>query len=200
MIEEILNTEVKARIMKLFSEFPESQFQPVQIARMTELSLSRTNESLKELAGMGILKSRKVSRSYLFGANKSNYVTKIILDAFRKERGFVDFVVREFVSGVKRLGRIENITLFGSALKELKIGSDIDLLMVFGEDIDTIALSKIASELTVKYGFRISLVFMTPEELKRKTRENFVTRVMAEGRTVFGKDLEEIAYGKGNQG
>ena len=198
MIEEILNTEVKARIMKLFSEFPESQFQPVQIARMAGLSLSRTNESLKDLAEMGILKSRKVSRSYLFGANESNYVTKIVIDAFKRERGFVDFAVKKFISKTKKLGRIENITLFGSAAKELKIGSDIDLLVICRKETDTIMLSKISSELTVKYGFRISIVLMTPDELIRKVGEGFVVNVMAEGRTVFGKDLEEIIYGKGS--
>jgi predicted nucleotidyltransferase len=199
MIEEILNSEVKARIMKLFSKFPDSQFQAGEIAKITNLSFSRTNNTLKWLAEKGILEYRKKGKGSLFKANKDNYITRIILETFEKEKGLVNVIVKDFVSRARSLGKVRSIVLFGSALKELKFGSDIDFMVISEEEGVEAKLGEIGAELTEKYGFHISSVFMTVEELKRKKMEAFIINVIAECKTVFGRSLEEIAYGKGNQ-
>ena len=198
MIEEILNTVVKAKIMKLFSKFPDSQFQAGEVARMTKLSFSRTNNTLKELAGKGILEYRKKGKGSLFGANKDNYITRIILEAFEKEKGIVDVIAGDFVSRVKSLGKINNITLFGSAVWELNFGSDVDILVIH-DGIDEDAVTGVSADLTEKYGFPVICLKMSTEEFKRKLHEGFVVNVMASGRTLFGKSLEGIAYGKGSK-
>jgi len=196
MIEKILNTKVKVEIMKVLSKHPDRQFQAVEVARMAGLSVSRTSECLKDLAEKGVLESRKIGKGYLFKTNKSNYMTKVILDIFKKEKELVWIISRNFVSRIKRLDKVTSIVLFGSALKELKIGSDVDFLIISKNEIDRSNVSRIGSELTEKYGFTISSVLMTEKELKRKVRENFVANVMAEGRVIFGKNLEDIIYGK----
>jgi len=198
MIEEILNTDAKVRIMKFLSNFPDTQFQAIKIAQMTRLSVSRTSECLKDLVDKGILESRKIGKGYLFKVNKSNYLSMIILDAFIKEKSFVDIIAKDFVSRIKRLNKIRSIVLFGSALKELKFGSDIDFLIISQNQLEREIVSKIGAELTGKYGFHISSVLMTVDELKRKTKngEGFVIEVMANGKAVFGKNLEEIVWSK----
>lgn len=196
MIEEIINTEAKVRIMKFLSSFPDTQFQAVELARMTRLSVSRTSECLKDLVDKGVLESRKIGKGYLFKVNKSNYLSKIILDVFRKEKKFVDIIAKDFVSKIKRLGKVKNIVLFGSALKELKIGSDVDFLIVSEDEMDRSIVSKIGADLTEKYGFPVSSVLMTVDELKRKAKngEGFVIELIANGKVVFGKSLEEIVW------
>jgi predicted nucleotidyltransferase len=196
MIEEILDSEAKVRIMKILARFPQDQFQSIEIARRAGLSASRTSECLRYLADKGVLESRKIGKGYLFRMNKSNYLSTIILDLFNKEEKLVEVVARDFVSRIKRLDKIKSIVLFGSALKELKIGSDMDFLIVSKGEIDRAAVSNIGSELTEKYGFQVSSVLMTVRELKGKTRERFVINVIAEGKVVFGKSLEEVIYGK----
>ena len=200
MIEEILNSEVKARIMKLFSKFPESQFNGKQVAGMAKLSVSRTNESLKELAGKGILSSKRSGKGYLYKANHTNYITRVILEAFEKEKGLVDTIMKDFVSRVKKTGKIQSVALFGSALWELKFGSDVDILVIH-DGIDEDAVTVISSDLTVKYGFHISCIRMDTEEFKDKAKraEGFVINVIASSRAYFGKSLEEIAYRKPSQ-
>jgi predicted nucleotidyltransferase len=195
MLEDVMNTDVKARIMKFISKFPEGEFQAADIARKSGLSISRTSECLKDLAGKGVLQSRKIGKGYLFKANRSNYLTKIILDAFSKEEKFVDMIAKDFVSRTKKLGRIKSIVLFGSSLKELGFGSDIDFLVVSEDKIESSVISGISAELTGKYGFLISPVSMTTGELRRKRNEGFVLGVAASSKVVFGKKLEDLIYG-----
>jgi len=194
MIEEILDTEAKVRIMKFLSKFPDMQFQAIEVARRSGVSVSRASECLKDLADKGILESRKIGKGYLFKVNKSNYLTRIILETFEKEKGFVEIIAKDFVSRVKTLGKIESIVLFGSALKELKIGSDIDFLIVSEYPMDESIIYKIDSELTEKYGFPVSSILMTVEELKRKSSEGFVIDVIASGKILFGKNLEDVIW------
>lgn len=198
MIEEILDSEAKVKIMKFLSRFPDDQFQAIEIARRAELSVSRTSECLKELANKGILESQKLGKGYLFRVNRFNYISKIILEVFEKEQRLVEIIAKDFVSRVKRLDRIKAVVLFGSALKELKIGSDVDFLVISEYEISRSAVSAIGAEMTQKYGFPISSAVMTTKELTKKAKrgEGFVRDVIATGKVVFGKSLEEIVYGK----
>ena len=198
MIGEILGTAAKVRIMGFLSKFSDKQFQAIEISRMTRLSVSRTSECLKYLANKGILESRKIGKGYLFKVNKSNYLTTIILEAFKKEKKLAELIAKDFVSRIKGLDKIKSIVLFGSALKEMKFGSDIDFLIVSEQTIDIEVISKIEADLTEKYGFPVSSMLMTINEFKRKakTGESFVINVIAEGKVIFGKRLEEIIYGK----
>lgn len=198
MLEEVLDSEAKIRIMKLLSRFPERQFQAVGVARLAKLSVSRTSECLNDLADKGILQARKIGKGFLFEVNKSNYLTRTILEFFEKERNLVEVIAKDFAPRVKRLDKIKCIVLFGSAVKEVKIGSDIDFLIVSEDEINKTILSKITADLTAKYGFPVSAIAMTTSELKRKAGEEFIINVRASGRIIFGKDLEEIIYGKGS--
>ncbi len=200
MIEELLDTKAKVRIMKFLSEFPDEQFQAIDVAGRLKLSVSRTSECLKDLAGNRILQSRKIGKGYLFKVNSSNYLTRIILDAFRKEKRVVELIADDFVSRAKRLGGVKSIVLFGSALKGPKIGSDIDFLVVSEGEIDKSKISKITAELDVKYGFTVSSLAMTMAEFKKKAKagESFVINVMATHKLFYGTQLEELVYGKGS--
>lgn len=198
MIEEILNTEVKTKIMKLLSEFPEKEFQATEISHMTNLSVSRISECLKELADKGVLESRKIGKGYLFKLSKSNYLARIILEAFKKEKELIEIIAKDFVSKIKKIGKgkVKSIVLYGSALRELKIGSDIDFLIVSEDKIERADISRITAELTEEYGFSVSSVLMSINELKRKMEvgEEFVINVIAGGKVVFGKNLEALIW------
>lgn len=196
MIEEVLDTKSKVKILKFLSKFPNTQFQAIQIARMTKLSVSIVSESLKDLANKGILSSKKISKGYIFEINDNNYLTKLILDLFENENKIINLIANDFVFHVKKLGKIESIVLFGSALRELRFGSDIDFLIVCENYMDREAVSNISSLLTEKYGFTVSSLLMTTIELKRKakTGEEFVLNVMASHKLLYGKDLEEVVW------
>ena len=196
MIENVLDTKSKVKVMKFFANFTENQFQAIEVARRLGLSVSRTSECLKDLAEKGILESKKIGKGYIFKLNKSNYLARIITDVFRKDRMFVDIIAKDFVSKVKRLGKIKSIVLFGSALKELKFGSDVDFLVVYNGKIDEEKIYEISSRLDTIYGFYISILTMSIRELREKAKrgEEFVLNVLATHKLLYGKPLEDLIW------
>jgi len=196
MIEEILDSKVKGKIMKLFCKFPERKFQMIDVAKLSKLSNSRTSECLRELARMGILESRKIGKGYEYKLNHSNYYSQLLLKFFKEDDKLIDHITRDFVESMKTFKGVKSIVLFGSALTGLKIGSDIDFLVVAEKKIEKEEISRIETELIDKYGFHISTTFMTDEEIKEKAKkgEEFVVKLMANGKLIFGKDLEDVIW------
>jgi predicted nucleotidyltransferase len=115
---------------------------------------------------------------------------------FEEEKKLLNNITKDFIDKIKTIKEIESIVLFGSALTELKIGSDIDFLIVGRKKIDREAISTIETDLINKYGFHISATFMTEEELKEKAKngEEFVINVMANGKLLYGRNLEDIVW------
>lgn len=196
MIEEIINSKAKIKIVKLFCQFPEKKFQMIEVAKNSGLSNSRVSECLRDLARTGLLESRKIGKGYEYKLNLSNYYSKILFKLFEEEKKLLNNITKDFIDKIKTIKEIESIVLFGSALTELKIGSDIDFLIVGRKKIDREAISTIETELINEYGFHISATFMTEEELKEKAKngEEFVINVMANGKLLYGRNLEDIVW------
>jgi len=196
MIEEILDSKAKMKIIKLFCKFPEKKFQMVEVAKHSNLSNSRASECLRELTKDGILESRKIGKGYEYNLNLSNYYSKILLNFFREEEKLLHKITKDFVQDMKRIEGVESIVLFGSALVELKLGSDIDFLIVVRKKINREKISEVETKLIDKYGFHISTTVMTKNELREKARkgEEFVVNLIANGKLLYGKELEELVW------
>lgn len=196
MIEDILDSKAKVKIIKLFCQFPRKKFQMIDAARHSNLSNSRTSECLRELARMEILESRKIGKGYEYKLNLSNYYSRILFKLFKEEEKLPDKITKDFVKNVKTIPEIKSITLFGSALVGLKRGSDIDFFVVTEKKLDREKISSIETKLINKYGFHICTTLMTKEELREKARkgEEFVVNLIANGKLLFGKNLEEIIW------
>jgi predicted nucleotidyltransferase len=196
MIEEILDTNAKIKIMKVFCQFPERKFQMIEVAKYSNLSNSRTSECLRDLARVGLLESRKIGKGCEYKLNLSNYYSKMLLRFFKEEEKLLNNIIKDYIKDIKTLEGVESIVLFGSALTGLKIGSDIDFLIIGKEMIEKEMISVIETELINKYGFHISTAFMTEEELKEKAKkgEEFVINVIASGKLIYGKILEDIVW------
>ena len=71
--------------------------------------------------------------------------------------------------------------MFGSAIRGLSPGKDLDILMIHKERINREEIYKIASELTVKYGIQISILLMSKKEFYEKAMngEEFVLNIIA---------------------
>ncbi|MCG2723334.1 winged helix-turn-helix domain-containing protein [archaeon] len=102
MIEDILNSGVRTKIMRYFSKFSGTDFQAIQIAKALNLSVSRTSDCLKYLADAGVLESKKVGKGSIFRLSNSNYLARIILEMFEKERKLADLVAGDFVLNAKK--------------------------------------------------------------------------------------------------
>jgi len=196
MIEDILESKAKIIIVKFFCKFPDNVFQMIDVAKRSNLSNSRTSECLRDLARKGILESKKIGKGYQYKLNKSNIFSKLFLKLFREEEKIIENLSQDFVKNIKKISGIESIVLFGSSLKELKMGSDVDFLIVGKRKIDRERISSIETKLIDEYGFHVSTTYMNEIEFKEKAKmgEEFVINMIANGKVIFGKNLEEIVW------
>ena len=91
--------------------------------------------------------------------------------------------IREIVDDISKVRGISTVILFGSYSRgEFDEGSDIDLLIVFGDEESYIEGSPQISEVTAKRDLFVQAVPMTLSELKSS---RLLPTVLAEGRTLY---------------
>ncbi len=194
MIEGILDSKTKARIAKLLVESGET-LQVSDVARRLGISKSRASECLRDLAGKGVLESRSVGRSVVYNMSSSD-LAKAVSSSLTQERRLLSEIEMRTVSKVKVLGPV-SFALFGSvALRGLRFGSDIDFILLHEGDIDRWEVAKVGSDLTQRFGFKVSILIMSVGEFRRKARigEEFVLNVMADCKLLLGKNLEDVVW------
>jgi predicted nucleotidyltransferase len=193
MLEEVLNSKTKILILKLFAKG--GKYQVSDVARMCKISKSRASECLREFAEKGILESRHIGRSVVYNLAPT-YLAKTVSKIFAQDELFLHEIEKSFVSEAKKIKGILSIVLFGSALKGLEIGSDIDFLVVYEKSVKREKIYEITSRLTAKYGFHVSATLMSLKEIKQKAKkgEEFVINVLADGKPVYGKNLENLIW------
>lgn len=193
MIENILDTKVKIKIAKLFAE-REGAFQVSDVARILNLSKSRTSECLKGLEEKGMLESKVIGRSLIYKLSSTN-LAKTISKALTQEKVLLSEIEKEVVKNIKKIKPV-SLALFGSALKGLKSGSDIDFILIYDNKIDREKIYEISSRLSAQFGFHISILTMNITELSEKARrgEEFVLNVLATHKLLCGKPLEDLIW------
>ncbi len=192
MLEALLGKGVKLRIVRLFAEGNDDR-QVSDVSRSLGISKSRASECLRELERSGILVSKKIGRSVIYRIS-STEKARLAVELVYPERRIVEGICGDVVTYLAKLKPL-SVVMFGSALKRLKEGSDIDIMAVF-KDPDEDAVNGIAAALTEKYGMDVSIISMAVKELREKASrgEEFVLNVIAVHRLLCGKDLEELVW------
>lgn len=193
MLKDILTTKVMVKIARLFSE-DNGQFQVSDVARKLSISKSRASECLRELEKSGLLKSRIIGRSIIYAAANTK-LSKSILGAFKQESKIIIDVENAMMRKIKVLNPI-SVARFGSSLKGLKSGSDIDIIAIFEKDINSGSIHEISAKLTVEFGITISIIAMSLREFREKAKkgEEFVLKLVATHKLLSGRNLEDLIW------
>ena len=193
MLEGIVDSKAKIKIVKVFVKRKEA-LHVSEVARQAKISKSRASECLRELSKKGVLDSKIVGRNVVYSL-ASSAIAKNIIEAFNQDEVLLEKISKSFINEIKKIRKNKpiSIALFGSALKELRFGSDIDFFVVNGEKE---RFYKIASELTEKFGLRVSVLVMGYDELRKKARigEEFVINLIANHKLFYGKKLEDLIW------
>lgn len=189
MIEEIINSKVKVKLLKLFCEG--GSFHVSEAARAAKTSKSRASECLKGLAKQGILESKVVGKSIVYSLSTSVLAKKII-SPLCQDVHFLDEIAKDFLKEAKRIGPL-SIAIFGSSLYQMKLGSDVDFFVISDKKGQ---FYSITSKLTEKLGIRVSATVMDMKEFRGKAKigEEFVINVLANHKMVYGEELENLIW------
>ncbi|MDI6721637.1 MAG: nucleotidyltransferase domain-containing protein, partial [Candidatus Aenigmarchaeota archaeon] len=186
-------SKVKVKIAMFFAE-KNGEFHVSDVSRMLKISKSRASECLRDMAGKGILEKKNIGKSVVYSM-ASTAMAKMIVAAMTQEKYFLDEVKKEVIRESMQF-KPASLVIFGSSLKGLKTGSDIDFLLVHEDSIEKEKIYRLVAKLSEKYGFHISILPMRTKEFKSKakTGEEFVLNIMANGKVIYGKDMEKIVW------
>ena len=189
MLEKILSSKSKVKILRILNENPEREFCLDDIVKHTSSSFGTISPSIRNLVSLRIVVTRKIGRTKLYKINKRNPIYPKLSELFKKEKTMLFDIAREFVSELDK-ENIRAIVLFGSVARgEMTEKSDIDLLLIM-ENTRRIKhrVNRLTQRFLEKYDAEIMPVYITQKEFKNKKAklDRFITNIIKEGKILFG--------------
>ncbi|MCX6814141.1 MAG: nucleotidyltransferase domain-containing protein [Candidatus Aenigmarchaeota archaeon] len=199
MLENVLSSKTRIRLLKIFHRFPGRVFSLSDITKITGQSTGAVYPSLARLVETGIIKSSKVGKTTAYRLNTENPLSRKIMEIFTAENETLRKLANEFVSKASKKG-IVSFILFGSvARNEPSETSDIDLVIIYHGD--RYEIEKNVNALIERYlesDIHVSPVLYSEKEIKDMALRynSFITKIENEGIVLYGKKLKDV-YGKG---
>lgn len=166
-----------------------------QVAELTGLSQAGAARALEHLAGLGVVKQRRVGRAVLHELERDNLlVSAIVMPAVEAERTLVDGVREELDEAFGPVA--VSVVLFGSLVRgEAEPGSDIDVLVVVEDDAAALRADSIADEIGPRffrrYGMPLAVIVTTEANLPTEPSA-FLVSARDEGVLVSGRPLVSV--------
>ena len=182
MLEHLITSKAKRRLLKLFITNPDSAFYIREIAKLTGEPINGVRRELGHLESAGLVKPRREGNLKYYSLVKEFPFYPELKKIIYATVGLGDYLNNKF----KEPQQIDLAFIYGSVAKNAETAkSDIDLFVV-GE-IDEADLHTLASRIEVDIRRNINYVLMTRTEFQERLNrgEPFVTRVMAEEKLVL---------------
>lgn len=187
MIEYILNSEEKYRILRFLFERPDWVFSQSEIARELKIPKSTAQRALKALFEQNIVREIKKMRRKvnIYQLNKKNYIVKDLLEPlFEKERTIIIEKSKLFCQKIGSIMKNKNfqnivkaVILFGSAARgEMKPISDVDMAIITKDNLKPAqrmslikAVEKTKAEFLDKDSIIFSAQYFSKSEFDRRS-------------------------------
>lgn len=182
MLEHLITSQAKRRLLKLFITNPDSVFYTREIAKLTGESPNGVRRELSHLEKAGLVKSRREGNLKYYSLVKDFPFYPELKKIIYATVGLGDYLRNK----LEEPQQIELAFIYGSVAKNGETAkSDIDLFVV-GE-IDESELHNIASQIESDIRRSINYVLMSRDEFQRRLSENesFVKRVMKEEKIIL---------------
>ena len=184
-LAELLSSRVKAEIFRLLFGVQDQELHVREIERQSGLADATVRQELKHLVRLGLIEARRDGNRIYYRAQKQHPLSLEIRNLVLKTSGLVEVLRNALAHNDIRLAFV-----FGSVARSAeRAHSDVDL-MVIGS-IGLRQLTKLLSGASGRIGREINPHILTAAEFKkrRKTRDHFLTTVLAEPR-LFVKGTE----------
>jgi len=182
MLEHLITSKAKRRLLKLFITNPDSDFYTREIAKLTGESPNGVRRELAHLEKVGLVTSRREGNLKYYSLVKDFPFYPELKKIIYATVGLGDYLSAKF----KEPRQIELAFIYGSVAKNGETAkSDIDLFIV-GE-IDESELHNLVSQVEADIRRSINYVLMSKDEFHKRLSEgeSFVKRVMKEEKIVL---------------
>jgi predicted nucleotidyltransferase len=173
ILEDILDSRSKVKILRLVYAFPQREFTEREIARDIKMSPNTVNLSLQDLRSTNLFHYKRIGRTHSYACNKESSLYPLLNGLFKEEAQVWNSMVgtiKESLSDAKRC------LIFGSfARGEEEFDSDLDLLVVT-PDKERVkkTIGALSVELARVYSVTLSPFILTPKEFKEKADMPFI--------------------------
>ncbi len=177
MLEALISSKVRVKLLTLFLLNPESEFYIREIVRMTGENINGVRRELANLESFGLLIGRRRGNQQYFTVNLDFFLYNDLQQLVLKTEG-VARVIRENLS---HLQSIECIFIYGSFARGTAGGrSDIDLFIVGDVDEEVLIPLVHASERAINREINYTLMHGSEFARRREAGDPFVKNVMSE--------------------
>jgi predicted nucleotidyltransferase len=194
MIENILGSLTKIRILRLFFEYPNRSFTTDEILTNSYVGRGYGGKCIRQFVDSDLLRMNKVGKEKRYSLNKENKFYDILSDFFRTERTkypTFSYLHRNLIGDMTQTLDKETIIVFGSvAAGTATPESDLDVLIVTDR---TEYVKKHIKRLEGKYGIDIQSIMLNLEKLKTLIRDKSqLIRNMAKEKVFISGDNEVL--------
>ncbi len=170
-----------------------------EIARLSGINPRTAFKALTKLEELGIVKRLRGGRDHIFTLNRKHFlVNEVVLQMFEKEAQFRNELFKDLAKILRN--KVISAIVFGStARKEETTESDLDLCCIVEkkQEIENVraALNGSSQKLNDKFGIKLSPVFFTLAEFKKKKNTQLVKNILEEGKEITGKSKRALLNG-----
>lgn len=182
MLEALISSKVRVKLLTLFLLNPESEFYVREIVRMTGENINGVRRELANLESFGLLIGRRRGNQQYFTVNRDFFLYGDLQQLVLKTEG----VARTIRENLSSLQDIECMFIYGSFAKGTAGGgSDIDLFIV--GDVSEEALIPLvnASERMINREINYTLMHGSEFMRRKEAGDPFIKNVMNEKKTMI---------------
>ena len=192
MIEKLLASKVKIKILRFFFDFPLVKRNVREIAKECRIGFGIAANALKELNEVGIINAEKSGKEILYSLNNRSIFfppLKKIFEIEREELANLPFIYRNLISDIiastKNLAEV--CILFGSIVTgTFSPKSDVDLFFVSNKEE---AIREKCMRIEKKYGIRIQTIVIERKDIKRFKQSSLFKTLRKESLLLFGEKI-----------
>lgn len=190
MLKNLFVSDVRVKILKLFLLNPDKQYHVRAVVRAVNAEINAVRRELENLHEIKLLTRRQSSNRIYYKVDPEHIFFSDLISLFSKEEGLGSMILKE----MKNLGDIEYAVLSKAFLRGRQSSVlDVDLFIVGEPRLDV--LEKIIKDFESKSGREVNFSVMDSEQFKyrKRTNDQFVIRVLAQGRTMLTGDEENFS-------
>ena len=189
MLEEVLGSPTKIRILRRLVARPNREYTIRELARGVGLSLGTVHPALRQLVGSRVVLTHRVGRSLAVRVNATHPLYPALVSLFRDEASAFLPIARAFADAMPPDG-LQAAILFGSVARgEAGPRSDIDVLVVVDNRGRVPAIRKAATAILDRFDAVVVPVILTRAEVESRLRsfDPLLLTIAAEGRRLRGR-------------
>ncbi len=189
MLEDLLGSKTKVRLLRLLVAHPEREFSTREVSLAIGQSVGTVHPALRQLWAVRAILARQVGRSRLVRLNRAHPLAQALGSVFRQEASALTMVAVEFAEALPR-GGIKAAVLFGSVARgEPTARSDVDVLVVVDDPRKAAVVERTAASMLDRYDANVSPLVLTSKDVGRRLAsfDPLLQTIAAEGRLLRGR-------------